>query len=228
MKIKSAPEKINRVLIYQYILNNPGVHFRELSRKLNIKIYNLKYHIKILNKKGVITQKKEDGYLRLYVPNKISNNDKIVFSFLRKKTTRNIIIIILYNIAASQREICEILQKSSSTINVHIKNLLKKNIIEIAPTNKGIVNRKNKPKTLKKDLTGREVVYRLTDATNIYRILNEYRETLLDRETKIILDGINIFVKNGIVKSKSGFFGTDSYDPLIKEFYEIFPNPYHV
>jgi len=228
MKIKGAPEKINRVIIYHYILNNPGVHFRELSRKLNIKIYNLKYHIKILNKKGFITQKKEDGFLRLYVPNKISNSDKIVFSFLRKKTTRNIIIIILYNIATSQRELCEILQKSSSTINDHIRNLLKKNIIEIAPTNKGIVYRKKKPKILKKDLTGREIVFRLTDPATIYRILNEYRETLLDKETKIILDGVNVYVKTGMLKIKSGFFGTNGYDPFIKKFYEVFPHPYHV
>ena len=38
----------NRRKIYNYIRDNPGLHLRELSRRLNIAYYNLDYHIRYL------------------------------------------------------------------------------------------------------------------------------------------------------------------------------------
>jgi len=116
-----------RKKIYNYILKNPGVHLRELQRNLNIKIFNLKYHVQKLVKNGCIIQKKEDGYLRFFVIHTVSNGDKKVLGILRQKTARHIVLVALYEIAVSQKEICDFLQKSPSTINFHIKNLLKNN-----------------------------------------------------------------------------------------------------
>lgn len=216
-----------RRIIYYYIQKHPGLHLREISRKLNLKVFNLKYHINILNKNGYIIQKKEDGFLRLFATHTVSNGDKKQFFYLRQKTTRNIILIILYNIAASQREICESLEKSPSTINFHINKLLKNKVIELVPHNKGIINRLIKPRILEKDLTGREIVFRLTDPFTIYRLLNEYKDTLLDEETKVILDAINYSIEIGMTKLKFGVYGTSSYDQHIEYLFEILPHPYH-
>lgn len=228
MKIKDLFEIETRRIIYHFILKNPGIHLRELSRKLQENPCNLKYHIKKLEKNGYIIQKKEDGYLRFYISQKISNGDKIFFTFLRKKITRNMIIIILYNIAASQREMCELLDKSPATINVHVKKLLENNIIELAPKDKKTVYRIKKPKILFKNLAGREIVYRLKDPFTIYRLLSKYRDTILDEETNIILDGINISIEEETIKIKSGIFGTETYNNYINCLFDVFPHPYHV
>ena len=218
-----------RRIIYYYIKKHPGLHLRDISRKLNLKVFNLKYHIKILNKSGYIIQKKEDGFLRLFATHTVSNGDKKQFSYLRQKTTRNIILIILYNIAASQREICDALEKSPSTINFHINKLVENKVIELAPCKKGIIPLScvTRPYKIQKDLTGREIVFRLTDPFTIYRLFNEYKDTLLDEETKIILDGINYSIEIGITKLKFGVYGTSSYDQHIEYLFEIFPHPYH-
>jgi DNA-binding MarR family transcriptional regulator len=219
----------SRRLIYQFILKNPGIHFRDLSRRLNLKIYNLKYHISILIKNGYIIQKKEGGFVRFFVQDKISNSDKKIFFYLRQKTTRNIILITLSCIAISQKELCELLEKSPSTINFHINKLLKEGIIEIAPSTKeGIISRIKTPRTLKKDLTGREIVFRLKEPATIYRLFNKYKNTILDRDTKILLDAINISVKLELSELKKGKLGLEHYGSCIELGYEIFPHPYHV
>jgi predicted transcriptional regulator len=219
----------SRRLIYRFILNNPGIHFRDLSRKLNLKIFNLKYHINILTKTGFIVQKKEGGFVRFFIQDKISNNDKKIFFYLRQKTTRNIILITLSYISVSQKELRMLMEKSPSTINFHINKLLKEDIIEIAPfIKRGIVSRLEKPKTMEKDLTGREIVFRLKDPYTIYRLFNKYKNTILDKETKIILDAINVSVKLKLCELKKGKLGLEHYNSCIKLGLEMFPNPYHV
>ena len=63
--------------IYEFIFQNPGVHLRELSRKLNIPRTTLAYHLKYLNKHDLILSKFVSGYKRYWAANKIGQKDKI-------------------------------------------------------------------------------------------------------------------------------------------------------
>lgn len=215
-----------REKIYSYILKHPGIHLRDLSRKLNISVYNLSYHINILEKNEAIKIVKVNNFSRYYVTHTVSNGDKVVLGFLRQKTTRNILLIILYNIAASQQQICDLLQKSPSTIHFQINRLLEKEIITIAPAGKGIVHRMINPRVLKKDTYGREIMFRLTDPKTIFDLFNKYKDTLLDDDTKIILEGIWISMESGIQEEESAHIGTEGIDATINVFYEMFPIPF--
>jgi len=226
-KIKIFNNEI-RKSIYNYILLNPGVHLRDLERKLNINVFNLKYHIRILEKNNYLIEKKEEGFLRFFVPHKISNGEKMLFFYLRQKTSRDIILITLYNVATSQREICEFTHKSPSTINFHITKLLENDIIEIAPSKNGIIQRIITPRIMSKKMKGREIVFRLKDPATIYRLFNEYSETLFDDDTKIIFDAIKYTVIYGNPNVVNRKFGTDNHEVLVEYFFEIFPHPYHV
>jgi hypothetical protein len=68
-------------------------------------------------------------------------------------------------------------------------------------------------------------VFRLTDQDKVYKILEKYRETIFDEETKIILDGINISLESGIAKIKAGYFGTECCKRSVEYFLDFFPHP---
>jgi len=65
-----------RRIIYNYILKNPGLHFRNISRKLKIPKSTIEYHLVYLKKQGLIVENQELGYLRYYASEKIGQKDK--------------------------------------------------------------------------------------------------------------------------------------------------------
>ena len=67
--------------IYNYIRKNPGVHFRDISRKLKISMYNLDYHLHILKKQGFVIEKKVNNYLRYHTMHSTGNVNKKILGF---------------------------------------------------------------------------------------------------------------------------------------------------
>ena len=97
-KVKSRKD------IYNFIKKNPGVHFRKISRNLNIPSSTLSYHISYLVKRSLLTKESENGYLRFYISQKIGKNDKKLFNILRETVPRNIILYLFLYFESSQKE----------------------------------------------------------------------------------------------------------------------------
>ncbi len=93
--VKRALELKIRRRIYNFILKYPGLHFRELMRKLNLPNGTLGYHLKYLEKRGLITARPGEGYVRYYIINNIGTDQKKMFHILRQETPRNIILFSL-------------------------------------------------------------------------------------------------------------------------------------
>ena len=125
--------------IYNFILKYPGLHLRELSRKLNIPKTTLCYHIKYLEKRGLLTAKSEGKYTLYYVSNNIGNNQKKMLHLLRQETTRNIVLYFLVRSCASRIELSRSLGKHPTTLDMPLKKLLEMDIIESAPVLDGKV-----------------------------------------------------------------------------------------
>lgn len=51
--------------IYNFILKHPGLHFRELCRKLSLPNSTLSYHTRYLEKRGFIIARPEGGVCSL-------------------------------------------------------------------------------------------------------------------------------------------------------------------
>ena len=56
--------------IYILILKNPGLHQREISRRLDIPFSTTQYHLRFLKKRNLIIEKSENRYSRFYIANK--------------------------------------------------------------------------------------------------------------------------------------------------------------
>jgi len=62
MKQKDLMSLKTRKIIYNYILKNPGAHFREISRENNIPLTTINYHLRYLQKYNLLDKKYENGY----------------------------------------------------------------------------------------------------------------------------------------------------------------------
>jgi len=63
--MKNEPLELDtRKRIYDLIDSTPGIHFREISRRLDIPMGVVEYHIHYLMKKDMIIARKEGRYKR--------------------------------------------------------------------------------------------------------------------------------------------------------------------
>lgn len=131
MKYKESPLDLeNRRTIYQIIDKYPGIHFRELFRKLDISMGSFEYHLQILEKNDLIYLKKEGGYTCYFVKGKLSEEDKEVATMLRNDRLRKILFTLILNPGISHKTLTKQLNWPKSTISFYLKKLISKEIVE--------------------------------------------------------------------------------------------------
>ena len=82
--------------IYKIILENPGLHLREILRRTKLSYGVLSYHLKYLKKQDLIVIKINRRYKRYYVAQKVANKDKEILNILREATPCKIILLLLF------------------------------------------------------------------------------------------------------------------------------------
>ena len=83
--------------IYSTIIQNPGLHFREIQRRVDIATGALQYHIDYLRKKHLIYEEKEGKFSRFYAhqEEKVDSN---LMNLLRQDQVRQIVLFLLTKI----------------------------------------------------------------------------------------------------------------------------------
>jgi predicted transcriptional regulator len=131
--MKEDPLQLDtRKRIFDLIENSPGIHFREISRRLDIPMGVVEYHINYMLKRDMIIARMEGRYKRYYTEGKIGSKEKRVLAFLRKDVPRTIIMYLMLNPGARHRELKAELGISGSTLSFHLKKMIKKEVLEEA------------------------------------------------------------------------------------------------
>ena len=236
MKIEERALKLEtRRNIYQLILKHPGLHLREISRRVNLTFNNLRYHLDYLKKQGLIITETNQGYSRFYAKQKFSQKDKELFNLLRQEVPRKIILL-LHSPGTGDIYKKEIYQKSVRKIEknptIYPRAFSKAEIFEITKYWK---KKDAKPFQLKKHPTtldfhleklldadviekvkvGKEIKYRLKDCERIFNFCIIYNPELSN-------DAINLWLR------WSKLLGPKNFDSILNIFYEICPHPYHI
>jgi predicted transcriptional regulator len=152
---------LKRKEIYETIEKNPGLHFRELLRKLNLNVGDLQYHLDVLEKEGLIISREEMGYKRYY-PRAMENpEEKKYLPYLRQPIARKLIICLIENGAMTIESIERETGLKRTTLSYHIKKLVKNNILE-------------------KIENGNYIFYRVREEENIAKTIIKYRGSFQD------------------------------------------------
>jgi predicted transcriptional regulator len=217
-----------RGTIYRYILKNQGLHFRELARRLNIPTTTLRYHLNYLVKQEILVMKKDDKFTRFFVSINIGDREKKLLYIIRVKTTRDVLLYITTVVAASQIEIAKELEKHPTTINFHLKRLMKHGIIEPAPTGDGIIySAFSNSLIIKRKKSKNEIFYRLKEP-KIVKLLKMYYEKSYYHD--IIAEAVFSYTEdvspNDLPPPRIRT-AKEAVEQLEKIVYDIFPHPYY-
>lgn len=223
--------------IYGFINKNPGLHLREISRKMNILLITIRYHLKYLEKQGLIETKSLDGFKRYYVTNKFSTKEKEIINLLRQEVPRKILLYMGFFLFCSQIKISKEFRKHPSTIDFHLKKLKKLGIIEEV-YEKEIKIRIEDDIIIKQDKMRNERTYMFKDMevlNAIYKFLIICKNSFSDKDAIndlfIIQKEILNRSKKDVIKGKSHIYKKVNtldcaLDNVLKFYSEVFPNPY--
>ena len=121
-----------RAKIFTTISLNPGVHFNELIRDLNLSRGQATWHLTLLKKFQMIRSTKYGKYL-LFYPNIAFIYDDVDsknYSVVLKSETRNKILeLVIENPSITQNEIRKIIDVSQSTLAYHLAILEQEDLI---------------------------------------------------------------------------------------------------
>lgn len=155
--------------IFEHVRANPGVHFSQLKRDLDMETGLLQHHLRTLEEYNVITSEDHQGKRRLFVAQELDEEERAILSSLRYETTRHILLFLLREDAARNRAIAEDLGVSPATVSWHVSRLREEGIV-----------------TEVRD--GRTTRYAVTDAELTMQLLMRYRESFVDRAVDNVID----------------------------------------
>ena len=151
----------NRRLIFNYILDNPGAHLREISRDLNIYLSTLRYHLDYLEEKKLITCQKENNLKLYFASGKLDLTEKNLAPLLRQKRFRDIVLVVLESPGVTSSQIADRLSMHHSTASKYITIL-------------------EDHKIMSHEKDGREKKYHINDEKSIVKLLLTYKKSFWD------------------------------------------------
>ena len=149
-----------RRAVYDCIHQFPGIHLREIQRKLDMPMGLLEYHLIYLEKNRFVGIQKEGHYKRYY-PARSGVKDKVLLALLRQDIPRKILVRLLERDVACHSDILEYFHISPSTLSFHLNKLVKARVL----------NREKK---------GRIRYYSIREKEKVIETLITYRESFID------------------------------------------------
>lgn len=130
MKKKIEEEMVisPRDKIYSIIIKNPGLHFREIQRRVGFANGVIQYHLDYLKKKDYIREEKEGKFSRFYSLQEKMVDSKIM-NLLRQKQVRKILIFLLEKRRSTLNNISKETSLSKTIVNFHLKKIISAGLV---------------------------------------------------------------------------------------------------
>lgn len=155
--------------LFDHVQANPGIHFSQLKRELDMETGLLQHHLRELERYGVLESREYQGKRRVFVARELDEEEQSILAVLRYETTRRILLYLLEEGPARNSEIAEAVGVTPPTISWHLSNL----------TDEGVVESLNE---------GRTTLYQVTNEELVVQLLVRYQESFLDRAIDRIID----------------------------------------
>lgn len=155
--------------LFEHVKTNPGIHFSQLKRDLDMETGLLQYHLRELERYGVLESEEHQGKRRVFIARDLDEEEKSILAVLRYETTRRILLYLLEEGPARNSDIAQEVGVTPATISWHLSNLLEKRIV-------------------KEVEEGRTTLYAVANEDLTVQLLVRYRESFVDRAVDRIID----------------------------------------
>jgi predicted transcriptional regulator len=130
--LTATPTLRNR--LYVLVQDYPGLHVRELARRLESPVRMVEYHAEALLREGVLDDRRDGAYHRLF-PNRrelpLSDRDRAALGELRKPIPLGIVLALLDAPAGlTHGELCKRVGASKANATHHLKGLQACGLVE--------------------------------------------------------------------------------------------------
>jgi DNA-binding transcriptional ArsR family regulator len=119
-----------RAQVYDFIVANPGVHFRGICTGLSIAIGAAEFHLGVLRKAGLISFVKDGKYKRFFASKTFSTRDMKLISLLRHETVREILKKLSSEKTISHSALASCLSMTSQGLTWQMNRLKEEGVIE--------------------------------------------------------------------------------------------------
>lgn len=130
--------------IFEMVSSSPGLHMREISRRCDLKLSLVEYHIRALMENDLIVSDMEDGYKRFYISEDLSKarsglttRQKKKMHLLRQDVPLRIITVLLDLGPVPHKAILKKVEVSPSTLSYHLSRMKRAGIVKKARTEQG-------------------------------------------------------------------------------------------
>jgi len=118
-----------RVQIYNFIIKNPGVNFRGICNSLTLPIGVVQYHLAVLMRGGLISNRRDGRNKRYFESKRFSSIEKKIISVLRHETAAKILAILHDDESSSHGGLAQRLNISSQALTWHMKQLKEESLV---------------------------------------------------------------------------------------------------
>ncbi|TVP40270.1 winged helix-turn-helix transcriptional regulator [Candidatus Nitrosocosmicus arcticus] len=120
----------NRSTILKIIDSFPGIRYRDILRLTNLNNGTLSHHLATLEKRSMIKiGRTENSNITRYFPASTPSDETLVLNYLKIKTPKSIILMLLDIDAVSFNEIVNHIHKAPSTTSWNLKRLIDSKIV---------------------------------------------------------------------------------------------------
>jgi len=118
-----------RVQILDFIKSNPGTHMRRIKRELKLAMGVIQYHLYRLEKDHSIVSRRQGLYRRFYPSLGFRIEEQEILSVLSQETERDLVLYLIKNPGASQKELSEFAHIGASATSWHMKRLVEAGLL---------------------------------------------------------------------------------------------------
>lgn len=158
--------------IFDLISKFPGLHFREILRRLETSSGNLNYQLNYLVKHNILVAIQDGNLKRYYIVGKVKSKEKRILACLRNETARGLVLFLMLNPNSQFNEIANKFDLAPSKLAYHLNKLVDRDIIE-------------------KKRKGRTTLYKPVDEEAIANVLITYKPSFLDNIVDSFIESWN-------------------------------------
>ncbi len=115
--------------IEEHVQTNPGVHFNEIVRRLDLAPGQVQYHVRQLLGAESLTEEKLYGRTHYYPP-EFDPWERSLLALVRRETTRDVLGYLLANDDAAPGTVADAVGVARSTLEWHLDHLVEQNVVE--------------------------------------------------------------------------------------------------